>query len=502
MGKTGGYQLLVKGQFIWFKSLLPALLVVIGTIDALAVPARLRGSAPQYSGMSLVVETYEENISYTVRPLAVIRVDNKGRFDCEVNVGEVTLIHLELGQFRAHMLVEPGAEYQIVLPPNVPRPDADRFNPFYKPEDILIGIVNQPKNNLNNAVNELDEHYERLYNKNAVDLIRRQYIRLADEMITSLDSLSDNQETKFYQDYLFYRKAIFYSLPRSRQTTAVIKNYFSNREVLYNNPAYWDAVKTIFTGYLDSYLKSAKGRKLAPGMNSATRFDSLSIILSSDTLFRNVEFREILLLKHLYDGFYSGHLSAEKATRLLSDAVSTASHPRIKAIAQSLSQRVSHLKQGSMAPGFVLRNFKGKEVSLDDFKGKFVYLAFLHTENYACLKDLPALNAIQERFKKDLVVLGIITNEQQDNAENYLKKNKISWTALPFTYSQKIVFDYNITALPSYFLINPDGKMSLSPAPKPDESFDKVYIDINQAYKHQQIRLEKPKEKTIYDLFR
>jgi peroxiredoxin len=468
----------------------------------IASPARVKGKAPQYAGMNLVAEWYDNFISQSVQPIAVIKVDNKGNFDVEIEINEITLIAIELGQFRAYMFLEPATEYTIVLPPNIPRPDSERFNPFFKPEEILIGIVDHRTGNLNNAIDKLDERYEDLYNKNAIDLVRRQYIRLADEMITNLDSVNPNVHNQFYLDYLKYRKAIFYSLPRGRQTNAVTRKYFADSPVLYNNPAYWDAIKAIFAGYLDSYQRTSKGKKFAATMKSTSNFDSLSVALSADTLFRNTEFREILLLKHLYDSYYSGQITIEKATALLDNAATTASNNRIKSISLSLSQKINHLKKGSMAPGFVLRNFKGKEVSLDDYRGKFVYLAFLHTQNYACLKDLPALNAVQERFKKDLVVLGIITNEQQDEAEKYLKANKISWTALPFTFSQKIMFDYNISVLPSYFLINPDGKLVLSPAPKPDESFDKIYIDVNQTYKHQQIRKENPKEKSIYDLFR
>lgn len=487
---------------MWYRFILSLWFIFMVSLPVFSSPVKLHGVATQYAGMNLVVETYTNFISNRTRPVAVVKVDQKGRFVAYLDVDEVTPVFLELGRYRAHLFLEPGADYQVVLPPYEPRPDADRFNPFYQPEEILLGITNQPSNNLNHALNGLDERYEQLYNKHAIDLVRRQFIRLADEMMAGLDSLQGSSSHPFYLDYLHYRKAIFYALPRSRQIPAVTRLFFANRPVLFNNPAYWDALRSIYNGYLENYLRSGKGKNVAAALNTSTRFDSISAVMSTDTLFHNAPFREVMLLKYLYDGYYSGKISAAKATSLMADAVDNACTPRLRAIAVDLSARINHLKNGSPAPEFSLRNLKGKEVSLSDYRGKFVYLAFMHTQNFACLKDLSALDAIHDRFKKDLVVLGIVTNENQDEAEAYFKSRKVSWPILSFVSGQKIVFDYNITALPSYFLISPEGDMVLSPAPKPDENFDKVFMEVFRAYRNQQLRKERPKERSIYDLFR
>lgn len=376
------------------------------------------------------------------------------------------------------------------------------LNPFYQPENILLGIVNQSAHNLNQALNRLDEEYEHLYNKHAIDLVRRQYIRLADEMMVTLDSFQNSLAHPFYQDYLNYRKAIFFALPRNRQMTSVTRAFFANSPVLYNNPAYWEAIRSIYNGFIDNYLRSSKGKPVAAVFQSTNRFDSVSTSLSADSLFRNAQFREVMLLKHLYDGHYAGKVSVDKATLMLENATKTACSPRIQSIAEDLLARINHLKQGSQAPDFVLNNFKGKQIALSDYKGKFVYLVFLNTQNYACVKDIPALEALHDRFKKDMVVLGVVTNENQDEAEAYFKSNKVSWPIVSFMSGQKIIFDYNISALPTYFLINPEGNMVLSPAPSPNDNFHQVFVEVFQSYRNQKIRKERPAEKNIYDLFR
>ncbi len=467
-----------------------------------SAPVRIHGVAVQYAGMNLVLETYNNFISNRTRPIGILQVDSKGHFEGEVEVEEVTQVFLELGRYRAHLFVEPNGDYQVVLPDYEARPDADRFNPFYQSENILLGIANQPAKNLNQALSRLDDEYEYLYNKNAIDLVRRQYIRLADQMMVSLDSLNNAIDHPFYRDYLHFRKAIFFALPRNRQMSFITRSFFSNSPVLYNNPAYWDAFRSIYSGFLDGYIRSGKGKSFASVFQSTNRFDSICGALTSDSLFCNVPFGEVMLLKHLYDGYYSGKVSGDKASLVIGDAVQTASSPQIRSIAVDLLARINHLKIGSQAPSFQLKNLKGKEVELSDFKGKFVYLAFLHTKNYACIKDLPALEALSNRYKKNLVVVGIVTNENMEEAEAYFKNNPVSWPILPFTSGQRIVFDYNISVLPAYYLINPEGKMALSPAPNPGDNFSKVFNDIFQTYSNQQIRKERPKEKNIYDLSR
>jgi hypothetical protein len=44
--------------------------------------------------------------------------------------------------------------------------------------------------------------------------------------------------------------------------------------------------------------------------------------------------------------------------------------------------------------------------------------------------------------------------------------------------AKKIMEDYHVKALPSYFLIDPYGKIILSPCPGPDGNFESTFISI------------------------
>lgn len=485
---------------MFFRSICCLILVLTFSVSTLTASVVLKGTAKQYAGMNLVVQKYSDYISRQANPIATIKVKQNGLFETEIITDEICMIFIDLGRYRANMFVEPEKKYQIILPPNDPRPDAERFNPFFVNEEIIIGISDDYQG-LNQAIDELNERYELAYNQNAVDLVRRNFIRLGDQMMAGLDSLPNADGHPFYLDYRKYRKVMFYALPRSRQTTTVIGTYFSSSPVLFNNPAYWETFHYVFSGYIDSYARTAKGRPFATAWNKGVRFDSLSTALSTDTLFKNRELTEVVLLKFLHDSYYSGKLSFDKVALLLSEAGQFASTPNVRGIAANILLKIGHLKVGTPAPNFTLKTFKGKDVELAKLKGKFIYIAFLHTQNFACLKDMAALTVLSERFKKEMVILGVVTNEDPEEAERYFKKNKVPWQVVTFTAGQKIVFDYNISALPSYFLVNPDGVLASSPAPGPNESFDKTFADIFLAYRNQQIRKEKPKEKTIYDMF-
>jgi len=52
----------------------------------------------------------------------------------------------------------------------------------------------------------------------------------------------------------------------------------------------------------------------------------------------------------------------------------------------------------------------------------------------------------------------------------------------------KIIEEYNVYVFPTYFLINPEGRLSLISAPGPSEDFESTYFKIKQERKIKQMR--------------
>jgi thiol-disulfide isomerase/thioredoxin len=85
---------------------------------------------------------------------------------------------------------------------------------------------------------------------------------------------------------------------------------------------------------------------------------------------------------------------------------------------------------------FTLKDIQsGKDVSLKDYKGKFVLLDFWGTFCPPCRQTIPELIDLQNKYKdKGLVVLGISLDESKNTDDKALKDfiaaNKINYTVM------------------------------------------------------------------------
>jgi peroxiredoxin len=114
---------------------------------------------------------------------------------------------------------------------------------------------------------------------------------------------------------------------------------------------------------------------------------------------------------------------------------------------------------GFSAPDFTQDALTGDPITLSDLRGKVVVLNFWASWCAPCRAEMPALNAVYEKFREQgLVVLGVNTTYQDDEAG---ARAAVQAWGLTFP----IVLDrdsapsrqYRIQAMPTTFFIGRDG---------------------------------------------
>lgn len=113
---------------------------------------------------------------------------------------------------------------------------------------------------------------------------------------------------------------------------------------------------------------------------------------------------------------------------------------------------------GQPAPVFKLAGSSG-EVSLDAYRGKYVYVDFWASWCAPCKRSFPWMGELQRRYAdKGLVVVAINVDANRADADRFLAS-----TPAPFT----VAFDptgvtpqqYAIKGMPSSVLVDPGGKI-------------------------------------------
>lgn len=72
-------------------------------------------------------------------------------------------------------------------------------------------------------------------------------------------------------------------------------------------------------------------------------------------------------------------------------------------------------------PNFKLTDLKGKEITLEDLKGKPTIINFWFTRCAPCIAEMPILNKIKEKYNSDFNFVAL-TYETQQDVEIFLEK--------------------------------------------------------------------------------
>ena len=119
---------------------------------------------------------------------------------------------------------------------------------------------------------------------------------------------------------------------------------------------------------------------------------------------------------------------------------------------------------------FTAMDKDGKTVKLSDFKGKKVYLNMWASWCGPCMREIPELEKVYQKYKnnKDFVFLSITSpndaefknqSPQDKSKDVILKKAKELGATYPvlFDVNDRFIINYAIRSFPTHILINSDG---------------------------------------------
>ena len=117
------------------------------------------------------------------------------------------------------------------------------------------------------------------------------------------------------------------------------------------------------------------------------------------------------------------------------------------------------MKPGYAVPDFTLMGLDGKEMSLSDFKGKYVLLDFWGTWCRWCVKGLPEMKEYYARYADKIEFVGISCRESEEAWREGVGTHTLPWTNLYNGYDQTLIVDYGIQGYPTKIILDAEGKV-------------------------------------------
>ncbi|MFC2096312.1 TlpA family protein disulfide reductase [Bacteroidota bacterium] len=446
------------------------LILFVLPLSIYAQSVTLKGNAPEYAGTTFTFLTFAEQVTYTEKELGSCLVQENGDFSCTFETEETLYVFLYLGTYEAFIFIEPNKEYELLLPEVKEKKLSDKLNPYFKPQQYHIGVENSSDTELNFQLAYFDAIYSIMLEDNSLLIVNKSRELDVDAAIQKVDSLFADIDNRFFEDFKKYKYASFRHVSYQEKMKSISNTYYLNSEILYRNPAYMDLFNQVYDEYFQYFGRTESGKQIYKDIGKLQSITSLKKTLGQDSILTNDTLKELVILKCLHDEFYNDKFSRSTMLTVLDSLSLQTSVSEHKLIAANIREKVTKLMIGYNPPAFELFDKDSNLVTLDSYISKYVYLGFCTTISYACIKEFGMLQNLYEKHKDQFEIIMICMDENLPQMKRFVEMKNYSFKFLYYGNQSDVFKDYDVRAFPTYYFIDKEGKLAISPAPSPDQN--------------------------------
>jgi len=453
-----------------------ALFLLILVYDSLpAQQVIIHGIDPSYSGASILViipgNPFISSPAFEER----IVCGEDGSLNVSLDLKTGCMVHLETGIYQATLYVEPGATYQVKLPPFRGQDYADRVSPFSQSIRIPLKVLEDPEN-INNELYRFDSLFFPV-NEQLILNTRQSKVTDVDSIIQALESNFENNPSPFFRDYRKYKYGIL-KLNESQTGLEALSKDYLGPVIRETHQGFMELFSAMFKDFLFYYSKTPDGRGIRTYINRTHHIDSIRNIIARHPAVWNDTLVDMVLLQELSSVFYRGDYHKEAILILLDSMANKPVSPTFSIYTNQLRDKLASLVMGHPPPDFSLPGTDGKNYTPGDFQGKYLFLLFCTPDHYGCMMEFPFLKSFHSKHSEYLEVVTVMVAENEHLVKEFMTRNGYNWKAIYYDDRTDILEKYRVRAFPTAYLIGPDGNMLLSPGTLPSEGFEQQLFRI------------------------
>ncbi|WP_065219276.1 MULTISPECIES: TlpA family protein disulfide reductase [Butyricimonas] len=141
-----------------------------------------------------------------------------------------------------------------------------------------------------------------------------------------------------------------------------------------------------------------------------------------------------------------------------------------------LLRDTAELKAGDRVPEFVFRDTANREVTLKQFKGKYVVIDVWASWCYPCKQEYPTLKGLAEKYKdKKIEFVSLSCDTEVQRWRNELAWGKMSGYQWWIGGDESSMIAFRVGAIPRLILLDKKGRVLNLKLPKPSHpEFEKI----------------------------
>jgi peroxiredoxin len=437
----------------------------------------IRGNAAKYGQKEIGLWIYNDRISNTQKQLSYTNIDSAGNFLFEITSNSIQYVTFKIGKHISSMYIQPGLSYNVIIA----APDSSTFQNPNIEHDVKLSIQLNSKTEINALTMDYDKRFDDFLSVNYNDFLKRTPQAKIDSFKLFVTGYYSTVSNPFFNNYMIYSIAALQKNTKMSEKK-LFESYLLGKPILYEHPEYMNFFNSFYKQKLQNFALSKEGNDMSFIINDRASFPAAVNALKRVSYVINDTLSELVLLKGLSESWHDGTFKKNAIKAMLQQAVTESRIFEHRRIAQNILNSFSPLQKGSAAPGFELPDKTGNTHNLDELrKDKFVYVMFYDDDCSACIEQMKVVPALKKTYGEKITFVSISTDKTNADLKNFQAKYpKYDWLFVYDNTSGQLKKQYEIVALPTYFLIGPDGKFIQVPADSPEQNIEQLFYDLTK----------------------
>lgn len=385
-----------------------------------------------------------------------------GSFRLKTSSGGVRYGFIDIGMQRAEIYLVPGGETVVELTYQ----EVEQRS-FYDRQPLAVKVLSE---GMNRDTRNLNEYYNHFILDHFEEIYRGRKTFLVDTLEARLERMFPDPPNEYFRNYLRYKIATAEQFAGKRSRKALAEKYLLDRPILYDNVEYNYFFNEIFEKYLLTGSKAVNVAVIMEMLDKGLPADAFIDRIVNDPLLKDPALAEYFLLGSLKELYYNPDFEHEDILRVLTELEQGSRWPQHRKIASNIAEKVLRLAKGTPAPRFTLLSTAGREISLEDLRGKYVYLFFFRSDDPVSTHEMELLYEEMKDYGPDLAVVGISVDRNRDKLQQGTAVKNDDFILLHYGGDVELLEDYDAATVPLFLLLDKEGRILKYPAPWPGEN--------------------------------
>ena len=408
------------------------------------------------------------------------KIDISGKFRFELTIGKPGFYALKYNNLNQKIFLTPGSNLKIEI-------DVNKND-----KEIKFSGNGAPENNYLTGKSNFYKNVIKYSYKDLFSMDRERFINTLDSCYMLERKELESFKIENYEFLKLEKGHLFYSWLRDKTRYPFEHFFYTGKEIQipdeylnytqninFNDTLLYKNIEN-YKLFIEDYLE-LQAQLSNENNNDIIDYISTKFLIKynlATNIFNHNKIKDEVLNSILFSSL--GKCNKKVAEELINRFNHDCSNQKFIRKMNAYYEKWESLSSGVSAPEFILKDLNNKDVRLNDFEGKYIYIDVWNTYCAPCYKEFPLFNKLKNKFKNERIAfISISFDKDVDTWKKTMRKNKLSGIQLfAGGWNSDFAKNYLVYENPRFILINEERKFIYANAPRPSERVDIILNKI------------------------